>query len=157
MARIRILTQIRAPVEICFDLARSVELHVASASGTDERAVSGVTRGLLVLGDEVTWEATHFGVRQRLRVRITEYAPPHRFTDEMTEGVFRRLRHVHEFEASDGGTRMTDSFEYEAPLGVLGRLAEILLLQRHLTRFLLRRNAVLRSRAEEIAAREAAR
>ena len=57
MARIDLTTHIRAPRERCFDLARSVELHTQSAAGTQEVAVAGRTRGLLALGDEVTWQA----------------------------------------------------------------------------------------------------
>jgi ligand-binding SRPBCC domain-containing protein len=148
MPTIHLVTKIKAPVEVCFDLARSVEAHLSSASATEERAVAGVTEGLLTLGDEVTWEAVHFGIRQRLRVRITELDPPRRFTDEMIQGAFRRLRHVHEFEPIDDGTRMTDWFEFEAPFGPLGRLTELLVLTRHMTRFLERRNATLRELAE---------
>jgi ligand-binding SRPBCC domain-containing protein len=148
MPVIGLTTVIRARVGVCFDLARSVDAHMASATGTDERAVDGVTKGLVTLGDEVTWEATHFAVRQRLRVRITEFDPPHRFTDEMIRGAFRSFRHVHEFTPTDDGTRMSDRFEYELPLGPLGRLIDILLVKRHMTRFLIQRNATLKSLAE---------
>ena len=57
MPTIRIATSIDAPPERCFDLARDVGAHVRSTAGTGERAVGGVTIGLLELGDEVTWEA----------------------------------------------------------------------------------------------------
>jgi ligand-binding SRPBCC domain-containing protein len=55
---------------------------------------------------------------------------------------------VHEFESTEHGTQMTDSFEFEAPVGPLGRLVEVLVLTRHMTRFLERRNATLRELAE---------
>ena len=148
MPTIRLITLIHATVEVCFDLARSVDAHVVSAAGTDERAVEGVTQGLVTLGDEVTWEATHFAVRQRLRVRISEFDPPRRFTDEMVRGSFRRMRHVHEFEPTDEGTRMSDAFEYELPFGPVGWFADVVAVKRHMTRFLVRRNATLKSLAE---------
>jgi ligand-binding SRPBCC domain-containing protein len=148
MPLIRLTTLIRAPVQVCFDLARSVSAHVTSAAGTGERAVEGVTSGLMALGDEVTWEATHFGVRQRLRVRITEFDPPRRFTDEMVRGAFRSFRHVHAFDPTEDGTRMSDAFTYEMPLGPLGWLADALAVRRHMTGFLARRNASLKSLAE---------
>jgi ligand-binding SRPBCC domain-containing protein len=148
MPVIRLTTLIHAPVAVCFDLARSVDAHIASATGTGERAIDGVTTGLVTLGDEVTWEATHFAVRQRLRVRITEFEPPHRFTDEMIRGAFRSFRHVHEFVPIEDGTRMTDIFEYELPLGPFGWLANVLAVRWHMTRFLVQRNATLKSLAE---------
>jgi len=71
MPKLSILTIIRAPIERCFDLARSIDLHVESMKHTGEKAVAGVTSGLIGLGQEVTWEARHFTVRQRLTSRIT--------------------------------------------------------------------------------------
>ena len=70
MPVIQLTTSIAAPIERVFDLARSVELHTDSTSSTGERAVAGVTSGLIRFGDEVTWRARHFGVWQSLTVRI---------------------------------------------------------------------------------------
>jgi hypothetical protein len=64
--------QINAPIEICFDLARSIDIHAQSTSQTKEKAVGGVTGGLIEYGQSVTWEATHFGIKQRLTAKITE-------------------------------------------------------------------------------------
>ena len=64
-------TRIRAPRERVFDLARSIDAHQSSTSGTSERAVAGVTSGLIGLGEEVTWRARHLGVTQHLTVRAT--------------------------------------------------------------------------------------
>ena len=64
MGVIRLETFIRAPIERCFDLSRSVDLHILSTAQTNERAIDGVTSGLMKLGDVVTWEARHFGVKQ---------------------------------------------------------------------------------------------
>lgn len=119
-----------------------------SVSATGERAVSGVTSGLLDPGDEVTWEAVHFGVRQRLTSRITEFDRPRRFVDEMVRGAFRRLRHVHEFQSLGDETLMTDEFDYASPLGILGRLADVLFLETYMTKLLGRRNTRLKELAE---------
>ena len=62
MPIVRVVTDIAAPPSVCFDLARSVDAHLESTSGTNERAVGGVTTGLPGLGDEVTWSAKHFGI-----------------------------------------------------------------------------------------------
>jgi hypothetical protein len=66
-------THIRAPIERCFDLSRDVDLHVKSTAHTREVAVAGVTTGLIGPGEEVTWQATHFRIRQKLTVRITAW------------------------------------------------------------------------------------
>jgi len=141
-------TRVAAPPARCFDLARDVELHQRSTAASRERAVAGVTAGLLGAGDEVTWEATHFGVRQRLTSRITEFDPPNRFVDEMVRGAFARFRHEHQFLSVPDGTDMVDIFDYTAPLGPLGRLADGLFLRRYMTALLRERNAYLKRAAE---------
>lgn len=62
MPIIEITTTVAAPAERVFDLARSIDLHMASTSGTNEQAIAGVTTGLIGADDEVTWRAKHFGV-----------------------------------------------------------------------------------------------
>jgi ligand-binding SRPBCC domain-containing protein len=141
-------TRVAAPPSRCFDLARDVNLHERSTAASRERAVAGVTSGLLGPGDEVTWEATHFGVRQRLTSRITAFDPPHRFVDEMVRGAFARFRHEHQFVAVEGGTEIVDTFDYTSPLGPLGQLADRLFLVRYMTRLLRERNAYLTRAAE---------
>jgi len=141
-------TRVAAPPSRCFDLARDVDLHQRSTAASRERAVAGVTSGRLGRGDEVTWEATHFGVRQRLTSRITEFDPPNRFVDEMVRGAFTRFRHEHQFLSIPDGTEMVDTFDYTSPLGPLGRLADGLFLRRYMTRLLRDRNAYLKRVAE---------
>jgi len=148
MPTIRIATAIDAPPERCFDLARDVAAHVRSTSGTAERAVGGVTVGLLELGDEVTWEARHLGIRQRLTVRISRLERPRMFEDVMVRGAFASLRHVHEFVPRDGGTTMLDTFTFESPLGFIGAIVDRVYLAGYMRRFLVVRANALKRMAE---------
>lgn len=148
MATIRVVTEVAAPVEVCFDLARSIDLHVVTTGDSQERAVAGVTQGLIGLGEEVTWSARHFGVRQRLTSRITAFERPLRFRDSLVRGAFARFDHDHIFEPTATGTRMIDVFDYNAPLGPLGRLAEALFLDRYMRRLLVERGAGVKRVAE---------
>jgi ligand-binding SRPBCC domain-containing protein len=147
MPRIILKTFIKAPAELCFDLSRSVDVHVASTGGSGERAVAGVTSGMMELGDTVTWEAVHFGVRQRLASRITAFDRPRLFVDEMQRGAFKHWRHTHLFKPSDGGTLMVDDVDYASPLGPLGSLADALFLKSFMTRLLEARNDYIRKLA----------
>jgi ligand-binding SRPBCC domain-containing protein len=113
---IELTTEIRAPIERVFDLARSIDLHVRTASSTNERAVGGVTTGLIGLHEAVTWEARHFGLLQRLTVQINEYDRPHRFCDSIVRGAFQRLAHEHLFEERGEITRMVDKFDFASPV-----------------------------------------
>ncbi|MEO1173841.1 MAG: SRPBCC family protein [Myxococcota bacterium] len=148
MSKLILVTEIDAPPERCFDLSLSVDFHASSLDHTDEVPVAGVTSGVMKLGDSVTWEATHFGVKQRLTSEITAFDRPHFFQDRMVRGAFRRFDHDHRFEATASGTRMTDVFDYDAPLGVLGWIAETTFLDRYMTRLLEQRNRALRDALE---------
>lgn len=149
VASIRLETIIEAPAAACFDLSASVDAHTASMSASGERAVGGVTSGVMRLGDTVTWRARHFGIVFRLTAVITEHEYPSRFVDVQQRGPFRRWRHQHSFQALEAGqTRMTDDVEFQSPLGLLGRAVDRLVLGRYLTRVLQQRNAWLRQTLE---------
>ena len=153
MPIIELTTFIRAPVERVFDLARSIDLHAASMAHTGERAVAGVTSGLIDAGQEVTWRARHFGVWQHLTSRITACERPTHFADTMVRGAFARFDHDHYFTVTgpDGGhTTMRDVFDFTSPLGPLGWIADGLSLTRYMRRLLEKRNALLRETAEGI-------
>lgn len=148
MPLLELSTVIRAPRERVFDLARSIDAHQDSAEGTHERAVAGVTSGLIGLNDEVTWEARHLGVRQNLTVRVTAFDRPRHFQDIMVKGAFNRMKHDHEFQEHLGGTLMIDHFEFQSPFGILGRIVDRLFLTAYMRRFLVRRNVILKNLAE---------
>ena len=148
MPVLELTTLIAAPVERVFDLSRSIDLHTASTAATGERAVAGVTTGLIGPGEEVTWRARHFGVWQSLTSRIVIFDRPRHFRDSMVRGAFRRFDHDHRFEPCAEGTRMRDVFDYTSPLGVLGRLADALVLERYMRALLEERNRVIKQVAE---------
>jgi len=148
MPLIELSTVIFAPRERVFDLARCIDAHQDSNEGTHERAVAGVTSGLIGFNDEVTWEARHLGVRQRLTVRVTAFNRPQHFQDIMVAGAFKSMRHDHEFFEHPNGTLMVDRFEFQSPLGILGSVMDRLVLVAYMRRFLVRRNSILKKLAE---------
>jgi ligand-binding SRPBCC domain-containing protein len=145
---IEISTLISAPRDRVFDLARSIDAHQDSTEGTQERAIAGATSGLIGLNDEVTWEARHLGLRQRLTVRVTAFDRPQHFQDVMVTGAFKSMKHDHEFFEHPMGTRMVDRFEFQSPLGILGRAVDQLFLRAYMKRFLVHRNGILKKLAE---------
>jgi ligand-binding SRPBCC domain-containing protein len=148
MPVIEVSTLICAPRERVFDLARSIDAHQDSTGGTEERAVAGVTSGLIGMNAEVTWEARHFGVRQRLTVRVTAFDRPKHFQDIMISGAFKSMTHDHSFAEHPEGTLMSDRFEFKSPLGILGAIADRFFLASYMRRFIVRRNDVLKQLAE---------
>ena len=146
---IELETRVYAPIDVVFDLSRSIDLHVKSTAQTNERAIAGCIRGLIGPGEDVTWEATHFGVRHKLTTKITQYDRPRHFRDSMIRGAFRRFDHDHLFETETPGTvLMKDRFDYTSPFSVLGHIADVLFLKRYMTRLLRKRNELIKSVAE---------
>ena len=149
MPTITLRTQIAAPIEAVFDLSRDIDFHQKSASQTQEKAIAGRTSGLIELGESVTWEGVHFGLKLKHTSVISEMEEPIYFVDEMSKGLFKYYRHEHYFEEVEGGTLMTDQLYFEAPLGILGAIVSELVLKGYLRRFLERRNAALKIALEQ--------
>ena len=141
-------TEINAPIERCFDLSRSIDLHKISTEQTNEEAIDGVTSGLIKLNEYVTWRAVHFGVSQTLSTKITEFESPVFFVDEMIKGAFKNFRHEHRFEQTENGTRVIDRFDYVSPFGVIGKLVDFIVLKRYMTNLLIKRNSTIKEFAE---------
>jgi ligand-binding SRPBCC domain-containing protein len=148
MAVIILKTQIAAPIEKCFDLSRSIDLHLKSMQHTDERAIDGRTSGLIGFHETVTWKARHFRILFRMTVKITEMKYPDHFTDELVTGPFSKFHHQHRFQSACGKTEMTDRLEFVSPFGLWGRLADWLFLKKYLRKLLLERNKMIRLEAE---------
>ncbi len=148
MPTIQLSTRIHGPVERCFDLSRSIDMHLISTEQTGEKAIAGRTSGLIEMGEEVTWRARHLGFWQTLTSRITEFQYPTYFVDEMVKGIFRRMRHEHHFHQEGDTTQMTDIFFFESPLGIAGRVANGLFVTRYMKQLLIQRNAAIRRFAE---------
>ena len=59
MTTINLITKINAPKKVVFDLSRNIDVHQNSASKTNEKAIDGVTSGLINYNETVTWRGKH--------------------------------------------------------------------------------------------------
>lgn len=148
MPKIELNTEISSTIDICFDLARSIDLHKISTAKTNEEAIEGITSGLINLNETVTWQATHFGIRQKLTSKITAFDRPHYFIDEQVKGIFKSIHHEHRFEQLENKVMMTDTFEFHSPFGLFGKIFNKLILTNYLKRFLIDRNQIIKEFAE---------
>ena len=148
MTTINLITKIKAPKQTVFDASRNIDIHQQSASKSNEKAIAGVTSGLINLNETVTWRGKHFGFYLTHKSRITAMTFHEYFVDEMERGKFKTFKHEHFFEEENGFTVMKDKLQYETPFGILGELFDILFLEKHLTQFLLERNKILKEVCE---------
>lgn len=148
MTTINLTTKIKAPKQIVFDASRNINIHQQSASLSKEKAIAGVTSGLINLDETVTWRGKHFGFYLTHKSRITAMNLYDYFVDEMEKGKFKSFKHEHFFEEENGFIIMKDKLQYETPFGIFGKLFDVLFLKRHLINFLLERNKVLKEISE---------
>jgi ligand-binding SRPBCC domain-containing protein len=145
---ISLSTHISAPAERCFLLSLSIDLHKESTHSHKEKAVAGVTSGLIKSGETVTWKAKHFGIKWKMQTAVSKYQFPFYFVSEMVKGPFKKVHHQHIFKENGMITTMTDVFEFEAPLGILGKTAEWAFLERHMKKVLAERNRIIKKTAQ---------
>lgn len=148
MTIIKLTTYYFAPIETVFNINRNIDIHQQSASKTNEVAIDGITSGLINKNETVTWRGKHFGVYITHKSVISELIFPTYFTDEQLKGHFKSFKHEHFFEQKQNFVKVTDVLKYETPFGVFGKLFDKLLLKKHLTNFIIHRNAVLKNLAE---------
>jgi ligand-binding SRPBCC domain-containing protein len=76
--------------------------------------------------------------RGRWVAEILEYEPLSYFLDKQRSGPMRSWRHRHSFRLENrnglDGTVVRDEVEYELPFGVLGRMADALVVERMMQR-----------------------
>jgi ligand-binding SRPBCC domain-containing protein len=149
MPVIKIVTLINAPLQKCFDLSRSIDLHMHSMKHTKEVAIAGITSGLINLNETVTWKARHFGLIFTMTIKITAIQTADCFVDEQVKGPFKKLKHTHQFRLENKQTKMTDIFEFESPYGIIGKIVDRIFLETYMKRLLVRRNEVIKEEAEK--------
>ena len=148
MPTIEIETLIKSDINICFDLSRSIDLHKISTSKTNEEAIGGTTSGLINLNETVTWQATHFGIKQKLTSVITKFEKPFHFRDEQQKGAFKYFIHDHLFEVKGENILMKDIFTFQSPFGLVGKLFDKLVLHNYMKTLLIKRNNTIKEFAE---------
>jgi ligand-binding SRPBCC domain-containing protein len=148
MPTIHLTTFIAAPVDVVFDLSRSVDIHKKSMANHQEEAVAGTRNGLMEREDTVTWKAKHIFKTRILRVKITGMKKSEQFTDEQMDGDFKIMKHEHFFKPCNNGTIMIDLFHFESPYGTFGKWFNALFFTRYMKKLLTQRNNIIKEFAE---------
>ncbi|MFJ5758964.1 cell division protein [Neobacillus sp. NPDC093182] len=127
---------IKAPIDSCFELARDVGVHTQPILKTKGKAVGGVTKGLLVEGNSVTWESVHYGIKLRVTTRVIFMENPYSFVEKMVKGPFRYSIHIHQFIEEEAGTIMIDHFQYKSRFSLIGVLIDKLFLAKYIEKLI---------------------
>lgn len=71
-----------------------------------------------------------WGIKMDWVTEITHVKPGEYFIDEQRFGPFALWHHEHHFKAIDGGVLMTDKLIYGVPFGIIGQIANALVVQK---------------------------
>lgn len=84
------------------------------------------------LGTKVDYQLRLHGIPIRWRSEITEWDPPHKFTDVQIKGPYRFWKHEHFFISEGDQTRMIDRVEYAIPGWIFAPIVHSLFVKRDL-------------------------
>ena len=126
--------EIAAPAEDVFafhlDTRNAASISPRGTRITDVTGSFPVVPGSLVT---MRMRQSTFPLSVEWRVRIAAVEPNRRVVDVAERSPFREWRHEHLFQPlGRGRTLMTDRVTYRLPLGILGRLADRLIVRRQL-------------------------
>jgi ligand-binding SRPBCC domain-containing protein len=96
-------------------------------------------------GTVIDYSVRILGLSHHWTTLIADYDPPHRFADVQLKGPYTFWHHTHNFEETNGSTRMIDEVKYVLPFGFVGRLARALVVRRQLKSIFDYREEVIRT------------
>ena len=70
-------------------------------------------------GSVIDYRLRLHGIPIRWRTEISDWDPPHRFTDQQLKGPYQLWKHTHTFETTSNGTNVVDNVDYIVPGGRL--------------------------------------
>jgi len=110
---------------LAFLLKPTIEVEVFPFDGTIKR------------GSELHFNMTRMGLTQSVRLRIEDWLRGSRMTYRQVEGLFAGWTHTMRFEEhGENGTLVSDLVDYQMPFGLLGYLADDLLVKRDMSSLL---------------------
>lgn len=84
----------------------------------------------MAAGSSIVVEINQLGIWIPWEITVKEVIPNRLLVDEQNgKGPFQRWRHEHRFEESGSTSRLTDRIEYALPFGVLGKIADAVIMR----------------------------
>ncbi len=121
-------TSIDAPLPEVFEFFRKAENLGAMTPPALAFEIRTPTPIEMERGRTITYRIRLGPAPMRWLTRIEAWEPGHRFVDAQMRGPYRCWYHEHVFEADGTRTHMVDRVWYAPPLGLLGRMAQVLMV-----------------------------
>jgi len=128
---IRLEQLVPRPIDVVFDFfSRASNLAILTPPWLDFRMVGAPEQ--LEAGSLIDYKLCIHKIPVRWTTQITEWEPPRRFVDIELSGPLALWHHEHVFVPDPNGTIMQDTVCYALPFGLLGQIANRLLVARDL-------------------------
>jgi hypothetical protein len=148
MNKMEFNTHIKAPIQRCFDLARSIDFHKISIDPVTEETVAGCTSGLIGPNQRVLMQSRLWGFQFSSELKITKFTPPFFFSYKITNSIFESIVHDYYFYDISEETVIVNHLFYQTRWGIFGDLLSVLFLEKYLAYIISKRNNLLREYAE---------
>jgi hypothetical protein len=148
MNKIEFNTHIKAPIQQCFDLARSIDFHKISVSPIKEELVAGCTAGLIGYNQHALIQSSLWGSRFSTELKVVKFNPPFFLSYEIVGGHFHSIVHDYYFYDISEETVMVNHFYYKPKWGFFGEIISFIFLEKFLEKMITNRNNMLREYAE---------
>lgn len=102
------------------------------------------------VGKVFDYSISLFGIPLTWKSIITDFDPPYRFVDEQLAGPYRFWHHSHVFEKANGGTMVRDEVHYLVPMGIVGKIIEMIIIRHQLDRIFNYRQEALKKHFDSI-------
>ena len=76
----------------------------------------------MAVGTHIDYKLKIHGFPMRWRTKITDWNPPHSFSDIQLKGPYKKWDHTHRLESLANGTLMTDQIYFRVPMGYVGNM-----------------------------------
>jgi ligand-binding SRPBCC domain-containing protein len=97
------------------------------------KVTNKVYGGEVYAGQVMTYKVKPLlGIPLSWMTEITHVKPLNYFVDEQRKGPYKLWHHQHHFKRVEGGVEMIDLVHYRLPLGLLGNLANSLMVKKEL-------------------------
>lgn len=136
--------RIEAPIEEVWDFFSSpANLKKITPPEMGFHILSGAEQKMYP-GQIITYKVKPVaGIPLKWVTEITHVEQYGYFVDEQRFGPYSMWHHEHHFREVEGGVEMTDRVSYKLPLGLLGRLAHLVLVKRKVEHIFAYRSKVM--------------
>jgi len=134
MHSIKSIQKIPAPLETVWGFySNHANLQIITPSYMRFKIISQNINEKLHTGQVIEYKVRPmFNIPLHWMTAIRKVEAPIYFMDEQRKGPYSTWQHQHYFKAIEGGTEMTDIVLYKNPFGIIGEIANVLLVKRKL-------------------------